>query len=215
MNFNRPGQVPSIAASAARCAGSLAHTVRHRPWGSRVMALSRSLSLLLFVPLLLGPASLARAEVKLAAADALLIEHHYRLAAPPARAWQALAHPERWWPQEHTWSGQRGNLSLRMALGGCFCERWKDGGAEHGRVVMLRRGELLRLQAALGPFQELAVSGVLGIALAAREGGTDVTVSYRVSGTSEHALDRMAPMVDQVLDQQFGGFAHYADGVVP
>lgn len=165
--------------------------------------------------LLLVAAAHARAEVTLAAADSLIIEHHYRLAAAPARAWQALLHPERWWPQEHTWSGQRGHLSLRPEVGGCFCERWKDGGAEHGRVVMVRRGELLRLQAALGPFQALAVNGVLSIALAAREGGTEATVTYRVSGTAGHALDTMAPMVDQVLDQQFGGFARYADGARP
>jgi uncharacterized protein YndB with AHSA1/START domain len=165
----------------------------------------RSLSILL---LLL--AAHAHAEVKQAAADGFIIEHKFQIAATPAQAWQALGHPERWWPKEHTWSGSPGNLSLKTELGGCFCERWKDGGAEHGRVIMVRRNELLRLNAALGPFQDMAISGVLSVALASRDGGTAATITYRVSGTAEHGFDKMVPVVDQVIGQQFGGFAQYA-----
>ena len=43
------------------------------------------------------------------------------------------------------------------------------------------------------------MSGVLGHRPGRPRGWEWTTVSYRVSGTSEHALDRMAPMVDQVL----------------
>jgi uncharacterized protein YndB with AHSA1/START domain len=155
-------------------------------------------------------ATTGHAEVKQSAADGFIIEHKFQIDATPAQAWQALGHPERWWPKEHTWSGSSKNLSLKTELGGCFCERWKDGGAEHGRVIMVRRNALLRLNAALGPFQDMAISGVLSIALAAKDGGTAATVTYRVSGTAEHAFDKMVPVVDQVIGQQFGGFAEYA-----
>ncbi len=160
--------------------------------------------------LLLSLAATAHAEVKQSAADGFVIEHKYQIAATPARAWQALGHPERWWPKAHTWSCASKNLSLKTELGGCFCERWKEGGAEHGRVIMSKRNELLRLNAALGPFQDMAISGVLSIALKEKDGGTEAIVTYRVSGTAEHGFDKMVPVVDQVVGQQFGGLAAYA-----
>jgi hypothetical protein len=46
----------------------------------------------------------AGADVKLAAADAMLIEHRFTIAAPAAKAWETLVHPERYGPADHTWS---------------------------------------------------------------------------------------------------------------
>ena len=59
----------------------------------------------------LAPA-IAGAEVKSASPDAMLIELRYTIAAPAAKVWESLVHPERWWPADHTWSGKRENLSL-------------------------------------------------------------------------------------------------------
>ena len=84
----------------------------------------------------LAPA-IAGAEVKSAAPDAMLIELRYTIAAPAAKVWESLVHPERWWPADHTWSGKRENLSLSAEVGGCFCERWEGGSVEHGRVIMV------------------------------------------------------------------------------
>jgi hypothetical protein len=56
----------------------------------------------------------------------------------------------------------------------------------------------------------MAVSGVLTITLAEQDGVTTADVSYRVSGDSAHKLDGLAPIVDQVLGQQFGAFAEDA-----
>jgi len=152
----------------------------------------------------------AVAEVKSSAPDAFRIEHRYTLAGTPAQAWQALVHPERWWPSEHTWSGAATNLSLAAEAGGCFCERWADGSVEHGRVVMSRPAQLLRIQGALGPMQEMAVTAILTISLAAKSAGTEAIVTYRVSGDSSQALDKLAPVVNDVLNLQFGNFAAYA-----
>ncbi len=155
----------------------------------------------------------AGAEVKFAAADAFLIEQRYTIAAPAAKIWESLRHPERWWPADHTWSGKRENLSLVAEAGACFCERWDGGSVEHGRVVMVLNGKLLRLSASLGPLQELAVSGVITIALEEKDGATSVVVTHRVSGDPSQKLDQLAPIVDQVNGQQFGGLA--ADAVKP
>jgi uncharacterized protein YndB with AHSA1/START domain len=147
------------------------------------------------------------AEVKSAAADAFLIEHRFTVAAPAATVWEALLHPERWWPADHTWSGKRENLSLAAEAGGCFCERWEGGSSEHGRVVMAVENRMLRLHAALGPLQEMAISGVITVALEEKDGSTSVLVTHRASGDASHKLDALAPIVDAVNGQQFGGLA--------
>ncbi|UXI68142.1 hypothetical protein [Tahibacter amnicola] len=148
----------------------------------------------------------AAAEVKFATPDGFLVERQYHTSASAEKAWALLGHPEKYWPKEHTWSGDPANLSLKMAAGGCFCERWKGGEAEHGRVVMARTNELLRINGAFGPMQDMAVTGVVSVALKAAEAGTDITVSYRVSGTAAHQLDKLAPVVDSVVGVQFGNW---------
>ena len=153
----------------------------------------------------------ATAEVLQSSPDAITLEHRYPIAATPQQAWRALVHPELWWPSDHTWSGAATNLRLEAQAGGCFCENWGEASAEHGRVVMSRPGELLRIQGALGPLQGMAVSAVLTIELeAAQGGGTTAKVNYRISGDPSHGLDKFVPAVDQVIGQQFGNFARYA-----
>ncbi len=156
---------------------------------------------------------IAGAEVKSAAPDAMLIELRYTIAAPAAKVWESLVHPERWWPADHTWSGKRENLSLAAEAGGCFCERWNGGSSEHGRVIMAVPGKLLRMQATLGPLQEMAVSGVISVALEEKDSATNVVVTHRVSGDASHKLDALAPIVDKVNSLQFSGIA--ADAAKP
>ncbi len=169
----------------------------------------RVLAGLLLAALPLG----AGAEVKFATADAFLIEQRYTIAAPAAKVWESLQHPERWWPADHTWSGKRENLSLVAEAGGCFCERWDGGSVEHGRVIMAIPEKLLRFSASLGPLQEMAVTGVITITLEESAGATTVVVTHRVSGDPLQKLDSIAPIVDQVNGQQFGSFA--ADAAKP
>lgn len=152
----------------------------------------------------------AGAEVKFAAADGFLIEHRFTIAAPAAKVWESLQHPERWWPADHTWSGRRESLSLVAEAGGCFCERWGGNSVEHGRVVMVMPAKLLRLDAALGPLQEMAVSGVITFALEEKDGATTLVATHRVSGDPAHKLDGLAPIVDQVNALQFGNLAKEA-----
>jgi uncharacterized protein YndB with AHSA1/START domain len=154
--------------------------------------------------------AVAAAEVKMATPDGAFIEHRFRIAATPEAAWQVLVHPERYWPKEHTWSGNASNLSMAPEAGGCFCERWDGGSAEHGRIVMALPGKLLRFRGSLGPFQEMAVTGVLTVTLSPVESGTEAVVTYRLSGDPSHKLDSFIAVVDGVVGLQFGGFARLA-----
>jgi hypothetical protein len=64
--------------------------------------------------------------VSFATPDALVIEHRFAIAAAPAVAWNALAHPERYWPNAHT-VREAANLVLTPEAGGCFANagRWE------------------------------------------------------------------------------------------
>ena len=152
-----------------------------------------------------------QAEVVRSSPDGMLVRHEVAVAAAPAQVYRALGRLGSWWNPEHTWSGRAQNLDLEMVAGGCLCERWKDGSAEHGRVVMAKRDELLRLHAALGPLQEMAVAGSLTFALAPAAEGTTVTMSYRVSGDASHALDKLAPVVDTVVGDQLRRLQAHVD----
>jgi uncharacterized protein YndB with AHSA1/START domain len=148
----------------------------------------------------------AAAEVKQSAPDAFLVAHELQVGAAPSAVFAALGQVGRWWSPQHSWSGSPANMSLELAAGGCFCERWGEGGAEHARVLFVVRDRELRLRGALGPLQGMGLDGVLSFALApAAEGkATRLAVTYRVTGDSLHGLAPLAPVVDGVVGEQVG-----------
>ena len=91
---------------------------------------------ILLTSLALAATPPAFAEVRQSSADGAIIEHRFQIPATPKDAWGALVHPERWWPADHTWSGDPSYMQLNDQAGGCFCERWGENSAEHGRVIM-------------------------------------------------------------------------------
>lgn len=146
----------------------------------------------------------AHAEIKQAAADGFFLAYSAPLEVTTATAYADLVQVQKWWNGEHTWSGKAANLSLKPEAGGCFCERWPGGSAEHGRVIMALPGKLLRLDTALGPLQEFALKGVLSFWLREDDyGKARIDLEYRVNGASASGLDQFAPQVDDVLGAQF------------
>jgi len=158
-------------------------------------------------------ASGAHAEVKSAAGDGFVSVNVRRIEAAPAKVYAALPEIGRWWNSEHSYSGDAANFSLKAEAGACFCERWKDGEVEHGRVIMVMRDEVFRLQTALGPLQGRAVNGVLTFQLKPEDGGkaTLLTLTYTVNGASGSALDKSAPAVDRVLSEQLQRLGSYVE----
>jgi uncharacterized protein YndB with AHSA1/START domain len=165
---------------------------------------------------LLFAATVAHADVSQSAPDGFLIVISSPVSATPAKTWSALGQVQHWWNPEHTWSGKSANLSLKPEAGGCFCERWPEGSAEHGRVVMALPGKLLRLDAALGPLQEFALTGALSFWIKTDgDGATRLNVEYRVNGASASGLDAFAPKVDEVLSMQVARLVRYIDSGNP
>ena len=118
--------------------------------------------------------------------------------------WRAITPLPQWWNDQHTWSGKAANMVLELHAGGCWCERWGDGhSVMHGQVVWVQPGRLVRLNAALGPLQELGAGGVLTLVTSTQEDKTFVRLTYRVAGAPDAGLDKLAPAVDQVLADQF------------
>ncbi len=148
--------------------------------------------------------SLAHAEIRQSAADGFFLVYSAPLNISTTKAYADLVQIGKWWSSEHTWSGKAANLSLLAQAGGCFCERWPGGSAEHGRVIMALPGKLLRMDATLGPLQEYALNGVLSFWLREDDyGKARIDLEYRVNGASLSGLDQLAPQVDDVLGAQF------------
>jgi hypothetical protein len=112
----------------------------------------------------------------------------------------------------HTDSGQASNLSLDAQAGGCLCERWRDAAGashsvQHAQVVLAQEGRVLRLSGGLGPLQDMPVVGVLTIATGpgtgAEAGQHFLRMTYRVGGGADAGLDKLAPVVDGVIGEQF------------
>jgi uncharacterized protein YndB with AHSA1/START domain len=145
----------------------------------------------------------AAAEVETAREGFFSIKSVVLVEVKPAVAWKSLAQVSKWWDPAHTWSGAARNLVLEARAGGCFCEKLEKGGSvQHARVVFAQPGQTLRLDGALGPLQEMPVTGVLTFALAPDASGTRITMTYRVSGALSMDAAKLAPLVDQVMTAQ-------------
>ncbi|MET3654698.1 SRPBCC family protein [Dyella japonica] len=153
----------------------------------------------------------ANAEVKEAAPDHLLIQDSRTIHAPSDKLYAALTDVAKWWNREHTYSGDATHLSLKAEAGGCFCERWGNQSVVHGRVIWAAPGHLLRLDAALGPLQSLAVQGVMTFTLKPAPEGTALQLEYRVNGSSVSGLDKIAPMANGMLMEQLQRLQSYAE----
>ena len=109
------------------------------------------------------------------------------VAAASDKAYAALLQPARWWSSEHTFSGSAANLTFDARAGGCWCETLPGGGSvEHLRVVYVSPGKTLRLRGALGPFQGLAVAGVMTWSVKSVADGTDISFTYSVGGYANY-----------------------------
>ncbi|MDI9240138.1 SRPBCC domain-containing protein [Lysobacter sp. LF1] len=151
------------------------------------------------------------AAVKDSSASGFTVENVEVVPVDAATAWKALVHDvDRWWPKDHTWWGKESKLSIDARAGACFCEIAGARQAQHMTVTFVDPGTTLRMVGGLGPLQGMGLHGALEFRLApADNGGTRITLYYRVGGYSPDDLGKFAPVVDQVQAVQLRGLADY------
>lgn len=168
---------------------------------------------LIVLSLIAAPAS---ADVVSATPNGFQVRHSVQMVVPPSQAFDAFGHIGSWWNPEHTYSGKAANLSLALSPGGCFCERLDGGGGiEHLRVSYIDPGKRIVLTGSLGPLLYEATAGVMDVQFERIAGGTRVTLEYRVAGFAKGGADKLAPVVDSVLAEQFKRYRDFARAYRP
>lgn len=149
-------------------------------------------------------ASAAPAEVVSASSNGFEVRQTVSLVVKPEVAFAAFSNVSGWWDAEHTYSGDSSNLSLDLRAGGCFCERFPEGGGgvEHMRVVYVEPGKRVVLTGALGPLLYEATTGVMDVQVKSTAAGSQLTLNYRAAGFANGGADKLAPLVDGVLAGQ-------------
>lgn len=150
--------------------------------------------------------SSVQAKVTATSESHFVVEHEVAVPLDAQSSYRLLGKPSQWWNSGHTWSGDAKNMSMQLKAGACFCEIWQGNSVMHAQVITARPGELLRLQGALGPLQDMAVNAVLTFTLKKEQAGTKVLMSYRVNGNASNNLSAIAPIVDKVMGEQLEGF---------
>jgi Polyketide cyclase / dehydrase and lipid transport len=155
----------------------------------------------------------AGAEVVSVAGNGFEIRESAHTAASSDKVYAALLLPAHWWSSDHTFSGSAANLVLDAHAGGCWCETLPGGGSvEHLRVAYVSPGKTLRLRGALGPFQGLAVDGVMTWSVKSVADGTDISFTYSVGGYAKDGFDEWSKLADRMLGEQMDRFKKYVDG---
>jgi hypothetical protein len=166
-------------------------------------------------------ATAAQAEVVSVAANGFEVRHTVHVATSADKAYAVLVTPSRWWASDHTFSGNAANLVLDARAGGCWCENLPDGGSvQHLQVVYVSPGKILRMRGSLGPFQALAVDGVMTWTLKSAPNGlpnglpngTDITVTYALGGYVKDGFDTLSKAADRVIAEQADRLQKLIDG---
>jgi len=159
----------------------------------------------LFVAVLLalGAALPASAEVVDAGATGFSIKVTSEVNATPSTVFRLLSEQiGRWWDSAHTFSGSATNMTIEPRVGGCFCERLKNGAVQHMIVTHIDAPKVLVLHGGLGPLGSMGVVGALEWVLEDRSGRTQLQVVYNVGGYIKGDFTQLAPLVDGVITSQ-------------
>ena len=154
----------------------------------------------------------ASAEIADSAANGFTYKLVLNLQAPPETVYQRLLAIGNWWGSGHTFSGDAHNMSIDARPMGCWCEKLPNGGGvRHMQVVTAMPGKMLVMTGGLGPLQTMAATGSMKIVLAPANGGTQLQVTYSVTGYLPAGMNSLAAPVDGVLTEQFMRLKSYVE----
>jgi hypothetical protein len=164
---------------------------------------------LMFLLLTVLPCS---AEVKFISDTGFIVENKIHTSKSSEFAWQTLVEKvEQWWPKDHTWWGEKGQLSIGSKAGECFCETSGDNSAEHMRISFVEKNKLMRMTGGLGPLQGMGMYGALEWQFSEVAEGTQITLSYKVTGINPDGFAQLAPIVSSVQSVQLNALKAYLD----
>jgi len=145
----------------------------------------------------------ASGEVIDAGPNGFSLVNELTINAGRAEVWQAAVdHVGQWWSDDHTISGDAGNMSIDAVPQGCFCEAIGDhAGVVHLTVTFVNPQIILRLTGGLGPLGLLGINGNMTWEFFDVAGGTSVRFSYVVGGYRPEGLDNIAEPVDFVIGE--------------
>ena len=134
------------------------------------------------------------------------------ITAAPAAAFAGIVDVSKWWENSHTYSGSAKNMSIAPKAGGCFCETIPpDGEVQHGVVVFVQPGKVLRLTGALGPMQSAGIAGALTFTLKPAGEGTEITLVYNAGGYMRGGIEAIAGPAGGMLGAQVASLKSYLD----
>lgn len=158
----------------------------------------KALTAMLIASLIATPAN---GEVLNAAPGGFTISYQTEISAARIDVYNAAVNNVGdWWSDDHTYTGNAGNMYIEAKTQGCFCEKLGvDGGVVHLVVTFVNPGEMLRLTGGLGPLGLMGVNGNMTWEFTDSEEGTIVTLNYALGGYMDGGLDSIAEAVDGVL----------------
>jgi len=145
----------------------------------------------------------AQGEVTDAGPNGFSLVHELTIDASRAEVWQAAVdHVGQWWSDDHTISGDAGNMSIDAVPQGCFCEAIGDhAGVVHLTVTFVNPQIILRLTGGLGPLGLMGINGNMTWEFFDDGDGTRVKFSYVVGGYRPEGLHGIAEPVDLVIGE--------------
>ena len=120
----------------------------------------------------------------------------------PAAAYNQFLKVDEWWIKGHTWFGSAENLSIDASAGGCFCEIDGERQVHHMLVTFVDPSQEIKLTGGLGPLQMMGVHGGMSWRFETAGTGTEIVLSYNVSGFAPGGLLDLAEVVDAILTAQ-------------
>ncbi|MFZ3000527.1 MAG: hypothetical protein WA071_09350 [Undibacterium umbellatum] len=164
----------------------------------------------------LGAPSMA--EVVNISSNGFLVRHEVQLNIPPEEAYELLVNVGSWWNPSHTYTLNTKNLNIDARPGGCFCEKYPNGGGvQHMSVVHAAPGKALRMTGALGPMQAHGLAGSMSWDFIAQKPADNsqalskLVLTYSVGGYMTGSFDKMAPMVNGMLGEQITRYKNLAN----
>lgn len=143
----------------------------------------------------------SQAEIVSSSASHYVLRHEAKSELDIEALWERLIEPSLWWHPEHTYSGDSKNLSLEPKAGGLWREDWNENSVEHGRVINVATGKMIRLDAPFGPLQEMAVTTIWTITIKADGDHSIIVFDEIANGSSLSGLDELAKAVDFVKSE--------------